>query len=110
MIRRMDRHERIRFTDIAADGFDPAVYGKSMAELMAEIHGRDQEGVWLVGVEVFRRLYGAVGFGPLVAVTRWPGVRQGLDLAYRLFAKQRLRLTGRCDAGACEAPDRGPAT
>lgn len=102
MIRRMDKHEKIRFTDIAEDGFEPAAYGKSMEELMEEIHGRDADGAWLIGVEVFRRLYGAVGFGPLVSVTRWPGIRHGLDLGYRFFAKQRLRLTGRCSSGACD--------
>lgn len=54
------------------------------------------------GVEVFRRLYAAVGFGPLAALTRLPGVAQLLDLGYRWFAKNRLRLTGRCADGACE--------
>lgn len=112
MIRRMDKKSRIRFTDIAAEGFQPADYGKTRDELMAEIHGRDAEGRWLIGVEVFRRLYGAVGFGPVVRVTRWPGVRHALDLGYKFFAKQRLRLTGRCKEGACEVPgatDRGAA-
>ncbi|MEO0532103.1 MAG: DUF393 domain-containing protein [Planctomycetota bacterium] len=111
MIRRMDHRERIRFTDIAADGFVPADYGKTMDELMAEIHGRDAEGRWIVGVEVFRKLYGAVGFGPVVAATRLPGVRHVLDLAYKVFAKQRLRLTGRCNDGACEVqPSSTPAS
>jgi predicted DCC family thiol-disulfide oxidoreductase YuxK len=68
-----------------------------MPTLMAEIHGRLPDGRIITGVEVFRRLYTAVGFGWLVAPTRWPGVRQGLDLAYRFFARYRLRLTGRCD-------------
>lgn len=104
MIRRMDKKSRIRFTDITADGFQPADYDKSMDELMAEIHGRDKRGDWLIGVEVFRQLYGAVGFGPVVAATRLPVVRQALDLGYKLFAKQRLRLTGRCRDGACELP------
>lgn len=101
MLRRLDRRGRILFTDIAAPGFDPAAFGKSMPELMAEIHGRDRAGEWLVGVEVVRRLYAAVGFGSLVALTRLPGVRQGLDVAYRLFARRRLRLTGRCGKGGC---------
>lgn len=104
MIRWMDKKSRIRFTDIAAEGFATADYGKTMDELMAEIHGRDENGDWLIGVEVFRRLYAAVGFGPLVAVTRLPGVRHALDLGYTVFAKQRLRLTGRCREGACEVP------
>lgn len=113
LIRRWDKRERVRFTDIAAPGFDPALYGVPMDDLMAEIHGRDADGNWLQGVEVFRRLYGAVGFGSLVGISRWPGVRQALDVAYRLFARQRLRLTGRCQQGQCQTPEGGagrPAT
>ena len=33
---------------------------------MAQIHGRLPDGTWLQGVEVFRRLYAAIGFGSLV--------------------------------------------
>jgi predicted DCC family thiol-disulfide oxidoreductase YuxK len=51
---------------------------------------------------VFRCLYAAVGFGPLVALTRLPGIRQLLDVAYHAFSKNRLRLTGRCVDGTCE--------
>ncbi|TWT42770.1 thiol-disulfide oxidoreductase DCC family protein [Botrimarina hoheduenensis] len=101
MLRWMDRNERIQFTDIAAAGFSPPDYGKSMEELMAEIHGRLPSGEWILGVEVFRQLYAAAGWGLLVAPTRLPGVRHALDLGYRFFAKQRLRLTGRCHDGAC---------
>jgi len=38
-------------------------------------------------------------------VTRLPGISQLLSLGYRWFAKNRLRLTGRCEPeGACELP------
>jgi predicted DCC family thiol-disulfide oxidoreductase YuxK len=56
------------------------------------------------GVEVFRRAYAAVGLGWLLAPTRWPGLRRASDAAYRWFARNRLRLTGRpapCDAERC---------
>lgn len=104
MIRRKDKRGRIRFTDIAADGFNAAVYGKTFDGLMAEIHGRDSEGNWLIGVEVFRRLYGEIGFGPVVAMTRWPLVAPALDGLYKWFAKRRLGLTGRCQEDRCAAP------
>lgn len=102
MLRWMDRRHRIRFTDIAADGFSPAGYAKTMQEFMDEIQGRLPDGTWIIGVEVFRRLYTAVGLGPVVWLTRLPGISHGLDFGYRVFAKNRLKLTGRCDAGACE--------
>jgi predicted DCC family thiol-disulfide oxidoreductase YuxK len=96
MLRRLDRRGRIRFTDIAAPGFDAAATGLDWAKLMSEIHGRLPGGEIIVGVEVFRRLYAAVGFRALVRISRWPIIAPLLDAAYRLFARNRLRLTGRC--------------
>lgn len=110
MLQRLDRRGRLRFTDIARADFDASDTGRTWDELMARIHGRLPNGELVEGVEVFRRLYAAVGFGPLVALTRLPGVRHLLDAAYHLFAKNRLRLTGRCEKGVCEVPQRAIAT
>lgn len=102
-LQKLDRRQRIRFTNIAASDFDPESVGKTYDELMAEIHGRLHDGSWLTGVEVFRRLYGSVGFGPIVLLTRLHVVKQLLDIGYRLFAKNRLKLTRRCD-NTCSLP------
>ena len=88
LIRRLDRSGWVRTTDIAAPGFDAEELGTSHAELMASIHGRLPDGTWVDGVEVFRCLYGAVGFGPLVALSRVPPIAWALDLAYGWFAEQ----------------------
>jgi predicted DCC family thiol-disulfide oxidoreductase YuxK len=109
MLMRRDRAGRIVFTDIAAPGFDAAALGTDQATLMARIRGRLPDGTWIEGVEVFRRLYAAVGFRRAVAVSRWPGVSHLLRAGYHLFAKHRLRLTGRCDDGACALPTRPAA-
>jgi predicted DCC family thiol-disulfide oxidoreductase YuxK len=95
-LRRLDRRKRIRFTDLTPLGPAGTVEGIPWADLMAEIHGRLPDGRWIKGVEVFRRLYAAVGFGPLVRVTRWTGIEQVLDAAYAAFARRRLRWTNRC--------------
>ena len=108
MLMRRDRLDRIKFTDIAAADFDPASVGRNRSELMAKIHARLPTGEFIEGVEVFRRLYTAVGLGWAASVSRAPGIAQLLDVAYDAFAKNRLRLTGRCeDDGAC-AVDAGP--
>lgn len=104
MLRRRDRRQRIRFVDIAENGFDAAEVGLPWKTLMDRIHGRLPDGTMVEGVEVFRRLYAAVGFGPLVALTRLPGVKHVFDAAYRVFAKNRLRLTNRCADETCRAP------
>jgi predicted DCC family thiol-disulfide oxidoreductase YuxK len=96
MLSRMDRHDRIRFTNIAAPDFSPVSIGKTQDELIAEMHGRMADGSWVTGVEVFRQLYSAVGLGPVVWLTRLPIIKQVLNAGYYVFAKNRLRLTGRC--------------
>ena len=101
MLQRMDRRERIRFTDIAAPDFRAADWGIDHDTLMARIHGRLPDGSWIEGVEVFRRLYGAVGLAWLMPVTRLPGISHALEWGYRKFAANRLRLTGRCQDGTC---------
>ena len=101
MLRRKDRRQRIRFTDIASPAFEAATVEVPWATLMDRIHGRLPDGELVEGVEVFRRLYAAVGFNSLVAATRLPVISSMLDLSYRLFAKNRLKFTGRCSDDVC---------
>ncbi|CAD79100.1 MAG TPA: DUF393 domain-containing protein [Rhodopirellula baltica] len=102
LLKWLDRKNRIQFTDIAADDFNAAEYEKTPAQFMDEIHGRLPDGQWIIGVEVFRQLYSAVGLGPLVWPTRLPGISHALDFGYQVFAKNRLRSTGRCTKETCE--------
>ena len=104
MLERLDRKRRIRFTDIASFTFDSASVGVSWEDLMERIHGRLPDGSLVEGVEVFRGLYAAVGFGWVVRLSRAPGISHVLELAYRAFAANRLRLTGRCHDGSCSVP------
>ncbi len=110
MLRRLDRDGRIRFTDIAAPDFSARVLGVTQNTLMGEIHGRYADGTWVQGVDVFRALYGAVGFRRLVAISRLPGISHLLGVLYRVFARNRLWLTGRrgahtdCTDGTCRRP------
>ncbi len=102
LLRRLDRKHRIRFTDIADASFQPANYGMTMRDFMDEIQGRLPSGKWITGVDVFRRLYAAVGLKPVIWLTRLAGISHGLEFGYRIFAKNRLRLTGRCDSDTCK--------
>lgn len=106
MMMRRDSGNRIRFTDLAAEGFDATKVGLTWSQLMARIHGRLPDGTLIEGVEVFRRLYAAIGFRKLVAVSRLPGISHLLRLAYHVFAANRLRFTGRCIDDTCALPAR----
>lgn len=111
LLERLDRgRDGLRLLDISADDFEPATWGVEMDDLMGTIHGRTADGRMVTGMEVFRRAYAAVGLGWLLAPTGWPVVRRIFDTAYRWFARNRLRWTGRgvvCD-DAC-APAAGPS-
>lgn len=107
MLQALNRSGRLALEDIAAPDFDPARYGRTMAALMGQIHGVLPEGQLVTGVEVFRRVYAAVGLGWLLAPTAWPVLRPLFDRAYHWFAANRLRWTGRsgCETGTCKIPD-----
>jgi len=103
MLQWLDRNNgRIQFTDIAADGFDAeGTTGLTYDQLMAEIYGRLPNGELVTGMEVFRQLYGAVGLGLLFAPTAWGPLRPLFDRVYAFFARNRLRITGRCTNETC---------
>lgn len=102
-LRRRDRHGRVLFTDIAAPTFEvPA--GRTYDELMARMHGRLPDGSWLEGMDVFRKLYAVVGFRSISAIMSAPLLAPLFEVGYRVFAKNRLRLTGRCAAESCTLP------
>ena len=88
MIRRKDKQQRLKLTVIAAVDFQP-VAGKSLLDLSREIHGRNQDGSLVTGVDVFREIYSRIGYGWLVTVSRLPILRKMLDIAYYVFAKLR---------------------
>ncbi|HUU82818.1 MAG TPA: DUF393 domain-containing protein [Phycisphaerae bacterium] len=101
LLRRLDRGKGLLLLeDISRRGFEAESYGRSMQELMAEIHGVLPDGRVVSGMEVFRRAYAAVGLRWLLAPTGWPMIRGLADAAYLWFTKRRLRLTGRCRARA----------
>ncbi len=108
-LERRNGRGRLALEDIAAPGFDPATYGLDQAAVMGRIHGVLPDGRVLEGMEVFRRAYAAVGLGWLLAPSRWPGLGRVFDAGYRVFARNRLRWTGRtdaaCEQGSCALPD-----
>ena len=89
---------QLAFVDIDAPDYDPAAHGGvSYREAMGRIHGLRGDGTVLRDVAVFREAYRLVGLGWLYAPTDWPPLRPVVDGAYGLWARWRLRLTGRPD-------------
>jgi predicted DCC family thiol-disulfide oxidoreductase YuxK len=114
MLERIDGGRgRLDFEDISERSFDASRYGLEARAVHERIHGVLPDGRVVEGVEVFRRAYAAIGLGWLVAPTRWPVLRPVFDAAYRWFARNRLRLTGRrleCDGDTCRTVPRHPSS
>lgn len=89
---------RIDFVDIAAPDYDAGRNaGIDFETAMGEIHAILPDGSIVTKVEVFRRLYDAVGLGWLYAFTKNPTVGRAADAVYDVWARYRLPLTGRPD-------------
>lgn len=105
MIRNKDKRALMKLTDIADPNFDPSSTGKSLDELMREIHGRYADGELVVGVDVFRAIYRRLGLGWLVKPTTLPVVRWGMDRCYDFFARLRYRSAlKRYNKNVCKLP------
>ncbi|MCS6857468.1 MAG: DUF393 domain-containing protein [Sandaracinaceae bacterium] len=113
LVRKLDRKKRVRFTDISDPSFDPSSRGlPDLSVLMSKVHGKDLlTGELISGVEVFRRMYAAIDFPPLLPfiwISRLPLISHLLEQAYAAFAARRLKWTGRCTTEACQATDSNP--
>ncbi len=92
-LRERNRDGRLVFIDIGTPGFDPSVYGVTLADMNAEIHAQRADGTVIRGVGVLRLAYQAVGLGWLWAPTEWPLMRPLVDAAYRVFARHRQPIS-----------------
>jgi predicted DCC family thiol-disulfide oxidoreductase YuxK len=90
-----DRNGDIIFIDVNAPDFKPDAYGQTREQLLARIHGRRADGVIVDRPEVFRLAFTALGYGWLIAPTRWPLFNQATEITYRWFARHRGSLARR---------------
>lgn len=84
---------RLAFVDIADPAFDPTAWGATLAELQAQIHGVRPDGTHLVGLAALREAYQAVGLGWVLGATAWPPLKPVANVAYRVFARHRQRIS-----------------
>ena len=91
----LNRRQRIQFVNFADSRYDEAVTGLARSELGRVIHGRWADGEIMLGIEVFRATWSALGLGLLSRFSRLPIIDVLLVRGYEWFARNRLSLTGR---------------
>jgi len=95
ILKSITANDKVVYEDISENEFDTEKHGKDCSILMAEIHAKDENGNWLIGMDAFRAVYAHTPYKRLFALTKLPIVKNIFDFAYSVFAKNRLRLTGR---------------
>ncbi|MEL6457065.1 MAG: DUF393 domain-containing protein [Cyanobacteria bacterium J06621_15] len=89
---------KVAFVDIAADDYNPEENaGIDFETAMGRIHGILPDGTVIKNVEVFRRVYEALGMGWVYAITKLPVLGALANFIYGIWADLRLKLTGRPD-------------
>ncbi|NER24366.1 MAG: DUF393 domain-containing protein [Symploca sp. SIO1B1] len=86
----------VEFVDIADPNYTPEAHGGIDFETaMGRIHAVLPDGTIIKNIEVFRRVYEALGMGWIYAVTKLPVIGSIADKLYEIWADWRLALTGR---------------
>jgi predicted DCC family thiol-disulfide oxidoreductase YuxK len=100
--RRLDRAGRLVWVDIARQGAELDRCGITPEQAMARFHVRDDRGRWQTGAWGFAELWSHLPYfsvlGRLLHRLQLVGP---LDLAYRRFARWRLRQRQGCASGIC---------
>ncbi|NEQ70689.1 MAG: DUF393 domain-containing protein, partial [Symploca sp. SIO2D2] len=86
----------VEFVDIADPNYTPEAHGGIDFETaMGRIHAVLPDGTIIKNIEVFRRVYEALGMRWIYAVTKLPVIGSIADKLYEIWADWRLALTGR---------------
>jgi len=86
----------VKFTDIADLNYSAEENGGiDFATAMGRIHAVMADGTVVKNVEVFQKVYDAIGIGWMYAPTKWPVIGPLVNKVYDLWADKRLAMTGR---------------
>ena len=97
---RWDRYGRLVTEDITDPSFRAETYGLTQEEVMGVMHGVLPDGRIVRRVEAIQEAYRAVGLGWVVAPLSWPVLGWLADIAYGMFARNRMAL-GRIFGRGC---------
>jgi len=95
-LQKRDKEKLVKFTDICALDYDPASNGHvTYEEGMKKIHAVMADGKVISGLEVFEKVYDAVGLGWVYSFSKIPFLFRFGEKVYDYWAKKRMWLTGR---------------
>ncbi len=100
-----DRQHRIEWVDISLPTFQASEFGLDPDRLQQVMHARFADGRVVTQLAAFCAIWEALPPGLVTTPLRWmlriPGLLALGNIFYRIFARNRYRLTGRCVAESC---------
>jgi len=95
-LKRKDINKNIYFVDINSEDYMPNNFQNiSYKEAMANLHGILEDGSIIKGIDVLSYSYQLIGLGWVYYPAKIPIFSQLLKFIYSLWAKYRLKFTGR---------------
>lgn len=91
---KLDKKLQLQFVDVQQPEALQAFSRISKSASLERLHGINQDGEVLQGLDVTYEAWRLVGKGWLVAPLRWPVLSWFADKAYLWFAKHRYRISG----------------
>ncbi len=92
-IRQLDLLYQIQLIDLHQQKLMASYPEIDLQAAMAILHGYDQSGKLLKGLDVTAHVWKQLGHHRWIQCLRWPLIRFFADLAYQGFAKHRYRLS-----------------
>lgn len=84
---------QLAFVDIMSEDFASQYPDLNWQSLYDRIHGMNEDGTMLIGLDVTHRAWSLVGYSWLYAPLRWPIIRFFADKIYLVFAKHRNKIS-----------------
>ena len=95
-LQRRDQWERLKFVDVNETEYSPEHFQNiTYRQAMERIHAIRSDGTILKDVAVFREAYKLIHLGWIYKPTTWPLIGYFVDRLYTIWAKNRLKITGR---------------
>lgn len=92
-LKKRNTEGQLAFVDIMAEDFAKNYPSMDWQRLHDRIHGVQEDGTILIGLDVTHKAWQILGKGWLYAPTRWPIIKFFADKAYLFFAKHRHQLS-----------------
>ncbi|MBQ4847264.1 DUF393 domain-containing protein [Pseudoalteromonas sp. MMG005] len=106
-LKKHDTNNRITLVDVHSDFFERHYGHLNKQSTLDILHGIDNDGTLLLGLDVTCRVWHLVGKFKWLQYLRKPPIKWVADKAYLLFAKHRVRLStwlfpNQCDHPGCK--------